>query len=126
MKERISGGTKAALIATSLAWQGIGFFAGMVPVVGSVWEWTGYIVFFVWFAILGVSFMQGKDAVKKFGAMLGGLITESIPFLNMIPAQTASVLYVIYTTRREDRDKARQSAAKAANDNHKLAQRRSA
>lgn len=115
MHERIKPSTAAFLLFTSLAWQGIGFFAGMVPLLGTIWEWFGYAVFFIWFFLLGVSFMTGKNAVKKFGAMGGGLLIDSIPFLNVIPAQTVSVIYVILSTRKEDKERA--EAAKAANDN---------
>lgn len=122
MHERISPTTGFFILATSAIHQLIGFFAGWVPFLGTVWEWVGYIAFLVWFAILGVNMLSGKNALKKGGVMGVGAIVDSIPFLNVIPAQLLSVWYVIHVTRKEDKEKARaaaqKAAAQAANDNH--------
>ncbi|HYE22922.1 MAG TPA: hypothetical protein VEA92_00525 [Candidatus Paceibacterota bacterium] len=123
MHERISRGTAFFLIATSATFQGIGFFAGMVPILGTIWEWFGIFVMWLWLAILGVRFMSGKNALKKFGAMGGAGIIESFPLINMFPTQLLAVIWVVYLTRKEDKEKAQKLAAKnkaarqAANDN---------
>ena len=103
MQERIGPVTKFFLIATSAGFQLVGIATGFVPGLGTIWEWFGYIVFFVWFAILGVSFMSGKGALKKLGAMGGGLIVDSLPGIGSLPAQLVSVIIVVLITQKEDK-----------------------
>lgn len=52
-------------------------------------------VFFLWFLMHGVSFITPK----RFGAMFAGSIVELVPALNAIPTWTATVGYIIATTR---------------------------
>jgi len=70
--------------------------AVLSPVMSAV----AWFVFWVWFMILGVSFVSNP---KKLLAMGGAGILEIIPILGALPAFTAGVSATVFITMAEDK-----------------------
>lgn len=62
--------------------------------------------FWLWFAILGVSYLS-KGAGKKIALSAATFVIELIPFVNAIPAMTVSVLGIIIIERQNEKNEAR-------------------
>ena len=62
-------------------------------------------ILFIWLLLLRVSYFGGKNASKNLVAVGASLITEMIPIIDAVPAITAATAYVIWNSRKEDREK---------------------
>jgi|GEM_PF-6589739 len=124
MRSRISFVTAFFLIATAVTFDLIGGLAAFVPGLGTVVAVFAYILFFLWFALLGVQFMSGKKALQKLGTMAVGFIVEALPFLGALPALTMSVILIVLITYAEDKKAAAKRAAQLKAEQGRSAQQR--
>jgi hypothetical protein len=67
-------------------------------VMGPIISAVAYLAFWIWFKILGVSFMGSP---KKFGTMGATVVGEL--FLSFLPVFTAGITTVIVMTKAEDK-----------------------
>ncbi|OHA88180.1 MAG: hypothetical protein A2741_01000 [Candidatus Zambryskibacteria bacterium RIFCSPHIGHO2_01_FULL_43_27] len=109
-ESRISFGTSFLMVATALFFdsaQGVFNIIGLIPVIGTVVGGTlsfmigffAWLTFYTWFKMHGISFMRPQRILALWGA---GLI-ELVPYLNALPAWTFAVLFLIATTKIEDK-----------------------
>lgn len=75
---------------------GVAIGAVLSPVISVV----AWFAFWVWFMILGVSYISNP---KKIAAMGGAGILEIIPILGALPAFTAGVATTVFLTMSEDK-----------------------
>lgn len=102
-QEQVSEGPKSSLPASTIILMfGTGAFFDVLQLIfsetvvgGSIITFFATLVFFVWFKMHGVSFITPKRLLTMVGA--GSL--ELIPFLNILPAWTGAIWYIIYTTK---------------------------
>lgn len=59
----------------------------------------GWLVFYMWFRINGVSFTNPKTALRFNGTV----IAEIVPFINQLPAWTVGIVWTIVAVRLEDK-----------------------
>lgn len=111
MHRRIGLGTSFFLVSAALVLDGISLLAAFVPGFGIVVAVFAYVLFFLWFALLGVRFMSGQKALRKVGSMAAGFIAEALPLIGALPAITMSVVLIILITYAEDKKAARKQAA---------------
>lgn len=104
--KRISPVTASFIIGTALIFDGLQFILTLT-VFGSVLSWfiamIAWIIFFIWFALLGVNYASGGG--KKLAAAGASLITELIPLIDALPALTLGVTTVIIQHNIEVRKK---------------------
>lgn len=77
---------------------------GLIPPLLIIpWFMSGvaFIVFFIWFKLLDVNYLDRNAAVKLL-TMLVSAAAELIPFINMIPALTLGVVALVTISRFED------------------------
>lgn len=98
-KQRIGPVTKIAMIILAM-------FADFIDLIlfglSFVWAPIKYFVFWLWFQMLGVSFMQKSGRFAKFG---GTFVLELIPFADALPSFTAGVWAIINEVQKEDSQK---------------------
>ena len=101
-QERIPAGTKGAMIATALLFDGINAAVNLIPFLGQVLSVLvsiiAYMLFAFWFLMRGVGFVNPKRAVSFFGSST----IELIPILNVLPGVTLGVVLTIYMVKLED------------------------
>ncbi|MEK7510611.1 MAG: hypothetical protein AAB582_00010 [Patescibacteria group bacterium] len=99
-----------------LTFLGIGIIA--TPVL-TVFAWT---LFFIWFAMLGVSYFD-KDGALRLLTALSSVAVELVPIINAVPALTLGVAALIFQHNRkvekEERRRNRPSQPRVANDNRR-------
>lgn len=109
-ESKISDGTAFLMVSLALFFdsgQGIANIIGLIPIVGNIFGsmlafiigFFAWLSFYTWFKIHGVNFMSPKRLI----AFLGAGITELIPYINILPAWTFAVLFIIATTRIEEK-----------------------
>lgn len=98
-KDPIKDTTVFLMIFTALCFDGIQALIGWIPVVGNIFADLFsifiFLTFFLWFKMHGISMMTPK----RFGAMAGAGFAEMIPYVNLLPAWTGVVVYLIGTTK---------------------------
>jgi hypothetical protein len=66
----------------------------LIPIIGWVIGWFvwifAFMTFFLWFKMNGMSFSRPKNLFS----FIGGSAIELIPILNILPAWTATILYL--------------------------------
>lgn len=91
--------TAILMIFTALCFDGIQAMIGWIPVVGNVLSDMlsifVFFTFFVWFWMNGIKMITPK----RLTSMIGGGFIEMIPYLNLLPAWTFVVVYLIGTTK---------------------------
>jgi len=111
-RQRISVPVALLMVALALIFDGLqdlALFVNVIPAVGTVIDfifsemiaWLAAIIFFVWFAVLGVNY-GGKKAALKLLISLSSFIVELIPLIDALPAITVGVVSLIIITRAED------------------------
>jgi hypothetical protein len=90
------------MIFTSLCFDGSQAIIGWIPVFGNIladlFSIFVFLTFFLWFKMHGIQMMT----TKRLGSMAGGFIIEMIPYVNLIPAWTGVILYLISTTKLKE------------------------
>lgn len=98
-KTPLSDVTIFLMIFTVLCLEGIQAFLGWIPIVGNFFAFMMdvfiFFTFFLWFLRHGIKMMT----LKRFGSMGAAGIIEMIPYLNLLPAWTLVVIYLIGTTK---------------------------
>lgn len=84
---------------TSLFFDAFQALVGWIPYIGNVIagliSFFAFMTFWLWFHMKGVKMMTPK----RFGSLGLGAVIETIPFINLIPAWTMVVAYLIGTTK---------------------------
>jgi hypothetical protein len=105
------------VVSTAVVMYGLGFLlalTGIGEIATEILDIGLSILFFFWFALLGVNYFQGRSAAK-LGVMGACTLIETIPFLNaLIPALVVETITIILITRKEDREKAAADQEKRA------------
>ncbi len=105
------------IVATATVMYGIGFLlalTGIGEIATEILDIGLSILFFFWFALLGVNYFEGR-ATAKLGIMGACTLIETIPFINaLVPALIIETVSIILITRTEDREKAEEEAKKRA------------
>lgn len=94
-KSTLPAGTISLMIGTGVFFDTLQLIFTPTAIGGSIITIFATLLFFVWFKMHGVSFITPKRLLTMAGA--GSL--ELIPFLNILPAWTGAVWYIIYTTK---------------------------
>ncbi|HEX5774470.1 MAG TPA: hypothetical protein VFY28_00695 [Candidatus Paceibacterota bacterium] len=89
--------TSIAIVGVALVFDGLQFLLTLT-VIGSVFSWfitaVAWILFLLWFALLGVSYF-GRGAAIRFLTVFASVITELVPIVNALPALTLGVVALI-------------------------------
>ncbi len=98
-KSQLNEATIFLMIFTSLFFDAFQALVGWIPFVGNVLAgligFFAFMTFWLWFHMKGIKMMTPK----RFGSLgLGGVI-EMIPYVNILPAWTMVVVYLIGTTK---------------------------
>lgn len=98
-ESKISDTTAFLMIFTALFFDAFQALIGWIPAVGNILAgligFFAFMTFWLWFHMKGIKMMTPK----RFGSLgLGGTI-EMIPFINILPAWTLVVVYLIGTTK---------------------------
>jgi len=98
-KKHLGDITVFLMIFTALCFDGIQALIGWIPIFGNIladlFSIFVFLTFFLWFWMNGISMMKPKRLLS----MGGGTIIEMIPYLNLLPAWTMVVVYLIGTTK---------------------------
>ncbi|MEK7650794.1 MAG: hypothetical protein AAB364_02930 [Patescibacteria group bacterium] len=70
-------------------------FSSFIPIVGSIF----WIVFAIWFFILGISPLN----LKRLATMLSSVVIELIPLVSILPSITVGVIAIIVMVKLEDK-----------------------
>lgn len=103
--QRISGTTAGFMLAVAAILDGLQVLL-TIPVIFAplsiLVTFLAACIFGIWFAILGVSYVSGKNAGLKLFSAAGSLVVELVPLLDGLPTIVAGVSGVIFATRLED------------------------
>ncbi|MFZ2621219.1 MAG: hypothetical protein WAX85_01845 [Minisyncoccia bacterium] len=95
---KIKDTTLFLMIAVALSFDFLQALIGWIPIVGNIMSdlMSVFIclTFVFWFMMVGIKISQ-----KRIMALVGGGAVEIIPFINILPAWTAVVVYIVGTTR---------------------------
>lgn len=87
------------MIGTALFFDFFQTVVGWIPFVGNVAAMIvsgfAFMTFFLWFYLNGISMITPKRLL----AMIGGGIIEMIPYINILPGWTLTVVFLIGTTK---------------------------
>lgn len=87
------------MIGTALFFDVLQALIGWVPVVGNILAGILSIfifcTFFLWFYMNGIRMITPKRLIS----MVGGGLVEMVPYLNLLPAWTMVVIFLIGTTK---------------------------
>ena len=111
-QEKIGPVTIFSLVAIAILVDLIQFLLTLT-VLGAVFSWfltpLVWIVFFIWFQLLGVQYITNKGGGKLFTS-LSAIVVELVPFINALPATTTGVAILIYQHNKEVRKKEKKNA----------------
>lgn len=98
MNQKVIGPvTSMAIVGVALVFDGLQFLLTLT-VVGTVVAWylsaLAWIIFLLWFALLGVSYF-GKGAAIRFLTVFASAVAELVPVVNALPALTLGVVALI-------------------------------
>ena len=94
-RQRINSVTTIFMVTTAIIFDLI----SLIPIVNIVSELVAYVVFGVWFYLLGVGFMNPK----RFATAAVSAVIGFIPFVSMLPELTIAVVVVIFMVKSEDK-----------------------
>ena len=102
------------MIFTALCFDGVQAIVGWIPILGNILAGLAsifiFLTFFLWFKMYGISMMTPK----RFGSLAGGGLIEMIPYINLLPAWTLVVIYLIGTTKIKELASKHPNLAKGA------------
>ncbi len=100
--EHLKDGTVFLMIFVALFCDALQAIIGWIPVVGNIFadilSIFIFMTFLLWFYMNGIKMMTPK----RFGSLTGGGVIEMIPYINILPAWTMVVVYLIGTTKIEE------------------------
>jgi hypothetical protein len=100
-KETISKTTFAMMLAVAIFFDVALSVIQLIPFAGSVaamvFNVVPFMLFYLWYTMEGISFVNPKKAFTFFGCSF----IEFIPFANILPAWTASVI-IMYVLQKKD------------------------
>ena len=98
-ESQIKDTTAFLMIFIALCFDGIQALLGWIPVLGNIladlFSIFAFMTFLLWFWIYGIKMLTPK----RLTSLLGGGLIEMIPYLNLLPAWTMVVVYLIGTTK---------------------------
>lgn len=98
-ESKIKDSTAFLMIGTALFFDFIQALIGWIPVIGNILAGFLSIIifmtFFLWFMMNGIKMITPR----RLTSMIGGGLIEMIPFVNILPAWTLVVVYLIGTTK---------------------------
>jgi len=102
------------MIFTALCFDGIQALIGWIPIAGNIladlMSIFIFLTFFLWFYMEGIKMITPK----RMTSMIGGGLIEMIPYLNLLPAWTLVVVYLIGTTKIKEMAAKHPTLAKGA------------
>lgn len=104
MKEEnpIKDTTIFLMIFTALCFDGAQALIGWIPLLGNALSALMsifiFLTFWLWLKMYGIEMMTPK----RFGSLAGGGIIEMIPYINLLPAWTLVVIFLIGTTKIQE------------------------
>ncbi len=111
---QIKYATAFLMIFTALCFDGIQALIGWVPVVGNIlaglFSIFIFLTFMFWFWTNGIMMITPK----RLTSMIGGGLIELIPYVNILPAWTCVVIYLIGTTKVKELAQKHPTLAKGA------------
>jgi len=107
---RVSNFHAWVIIVLSIGIDTLVFMVALIPFVGGIiGTFLGALAFFifiVWFMVLGVHFL---DKTERLAFKITMLLTELIPYVNILPMWTIGNILIIHQSRADDRKKAREA-----------------
>ncbi len=101
-ESKIKDTTIFLMIFTALCFDGGQLIVGWIPIFGNIFadivSFFAFMTFLLWFKMNGIQMMTPK----RFGSLVGGGVVEMVPFLNILPAWTMVVVYLIGTTKIQE------------------------
>ncbi len=98
-KTSISDVTAVLMICTALFFDAIQALIGWIPLIGNaiaaLFSIFVFMTFFLWFKLHDIKMLTPKRLL----AMVGGGVIELVPYINLLPAWTMVVVFLIGTTR---------------------------
>jgi len=98
-ENQISDTTTILMIGTALFFDFFQAVVGWIPAVGNILAAIisifAFMTFFLWFYMNGIRMISPK----RLTGMIGGGVIELVPYLNILPAWTMVVVYLIGTTK---------------------------
>ncbi len=113
-ENKISDSEAFLMIGVALFFDALQALFGWVPIIGNVLAALvgifAFLTFFLWFYTNGIKMLTPK----RLTSMIGGGIIEMVPYLNILPAWTMVVVYLIGTTKIKEIAKKHPTLAKGA------------
>jgi len=98
-ESKISDMTAVLMIGTAIFCDAAQALIGWIPIVGNIladlFSIVIFLTFFLWFWMHGIKMISPK----RLTAMVGGGLVEMVPYINLLPAWTGVVIYLIGTTK---------------------------
>lgn len=98
-EKQIKDVTAFLMVFTALFFDALQAVIGWIPAVGNILAACinafAFMTFSFWFYMNGIKMMRPQRII----AMLGAGVIELIPYLNLLPAWTFAVVYLIGTTK---------------------------
>ena len=115
--KRIGIVSKIGLYASALVFDLVQIlldFIAVGAILGTIITAFAWIMYFIWFKILGVPFTigSGSNSSRRSIAFFAGGIGEMIPLINALPMWTISIAIIISATNKEDAEVAKKNKAK--------------
>lgn len=89
-------------VAEIVSGVGVGMLSFIGEFLADSLTFFGWIIFYFWLIISGVSFIGTSSATKRFAITAVATIVGLIPFLNIIPTLLIGVVLIIMNIRKED------------------------
>lgn len=103
-RNRMSGFHSGTLISVAVFFEVVQVILSLIPFIGgliaSLITLFAFLVFWVWFHVLGIGFF---DTTLRLVVRMTMLFTEIIPYVNMLPILTIGTILVIWQVRHEDK-----------------------
>jgi len=111
---QIKDTTAILMIGTALFFDLLQAVLGWIPVVGNIladaMSMFIFLTFLLWFWMNGIKMITPK----RLTSLVGGGVIEMIPYLNLLPAWTLVVVYLIGTTKIKELASKHPTLAKGA------------
>lgn len=110
----LSDTTVFGMIFVALLFDAAQAIIGWIPIFGNIlsdfFSVAVFLIFFLWFKMYGISMLTPK----RLRALAAGGVIEMIPYLNILPAWTGVVVYLIGTTKIQEIASKHPTMARAA------------
>jgi hypothetical protein len=113
-KNPLKDTTVFLMIFTALLFDAIQALIGWIPfsgdILSSFFSIFAFLTFFLWFKMHGIKMMTPK----RLASLAGGTFVELVPYLNLLPAWTGVVVYLIGSTKIKEMTAKHPTLAKGA------------